>query len=221
MTPFGEAEGQNQGANSGDKPIRETPVQKETQKEVEKTSASASQKGSKAQRVAKAIEERFPRARVEVRTNRLGRERVWVRVSREDYLALMGFIKALDGEAHYSIGIEQDFGDELGFLSHLVIHYDDAPAVSLLIDVHCPKDDPTLPDVSEVFPIALQFEREGMEMVGIDFENAPDKRRLFLPDDFPEGIYPLRLDDKGVPEEMVHNAGHPYYLKGGRKHDKG
>ncbi len=114
-----------------------------------------------------------------------------MRVPREDYKALMSFIKGgLDPEAHYSIGIEQDWGgEELGFLSHILIHYRDAPAVSLIVDVHAPKDDPVLPDISDVFPIALQFEREGMEMVGLDFEGAPDKRRLFLPDDFPEGIY--------------------------------
>jgi len=172
---------------------------------------------TKAEKVAKAIAERFPNAQVEVKTNKWGRERVWVRVEKSEYRELMKFIKELDGEAHYSIGIEQDLGEELGFLSHLVIYYDDAPAVSLLIDVRTAKDDPVIPDVSDIFPIAAQYEREGMEMVGIDFEGAPDKRRLFLPEDFPEGIYPLRLDEKGVPEEMVHNAGHPYYLKGGAK----
>ncbi len=172
---------------------------------------------TKAEKVAKAIEERFPEAEVQVKTNRWGRQRVWVRVPREKYRELMGFIKALDSKAHYSIGIEQDWGEELGFLSHLVIHYGDAPAVSLIVDVHAPKDDPVIPDVSDIFPIALQFEREGMEMVGLDFDGAPDKRRLFLPDDFPEGIYPLRLDEKGVSDEMVKNAGHPYYLKGGAK----
>ncbi|WP_456422401.1 NADH-quinone oxidoreductase subunit C [Thermococcus sp.] len=174
-------------------------------------------KPSKAGKVAEAIAERFPNAKVEVKTNKWNRERVWVRINREDYRELMKFIKALDGNAHYSIGIEQDFGEELGFLSHLVIHYEDSPAVSLIVDVRTPKDDPVIPDVSDIFPIALQFEREGMEMVGVDFENAPDKRRLFLPDDFPEGIYPLRLDDKGIPEEMVHNAGHPYKIGGAKK----
>ena len=172
---------------------------------------------TKAEKVAKAIAENFPNASVEVTTNRWSRERVWVRVNREDYKGLMSFIKELDPEAHYSIGIEQDWGEELGFTSHILIHYHDEPAVSLLVDVRAPKDDPVLPDISDVFPIALQFEREGMEMVGIDFENAPDKRRLFLPDDFPEGIYPLRLDDKSVPEEMVHNAGHPYRIGGAKK----
>ncbi len=181
------------------------------------TEANEVKEPTKVEKVAETIAERFPEAQIGVKANKWGRQRVWVRIPRERYGKLMKFIKELDGEAHYSIGIEQDWGDELGFLSHLVIYYDDAPAVSLIVDVHAPKDDPVIQDVSDVFPIALQFEREGMEMVGIDFEDAPDKRRLFLPDDFPEGIYPLRLDDKGVPEEMVHNAGHPYYLKGGGK----
>ena len=174
-------------------------------------------KVSKAEKVANAIAGRFPNAQVEVKTNKWNRERVWVRVEKSEYRELMKFIKELDGNAHYSIGIEQDLGEELGFLNHLVIYYDDAPAVSLIVDVRTSKDEPTLPDVSDIFPIALQFEREGMEMVGIEFEGAPDRRRLFLPDDFPEGIYPLRLDDKGVPEGMVHNAGHPYKIGGAKK----
>ncbi|NJF25119.1 NADH-quinone oxidoreductase subunit C [Thermococcus sp. Bubb.Bath] len=172
---------------------------------------------TKDENVAKRIAERFPNVNVEVKINKWGRRRVWVRVPREDYKALMRFIEELDPEAHYSIGVEQDLSDELGFVSHLVVHYRDAPAVSLIVDVHAPKDNPVLPDISDVFPIALQFERECAEMVGLDFEGAPDKRRLFLPDDFPEGIYPLRLDDKGISDEMAHNAGHPYLLGGGKK----
>ncbi len=35
-------------------------------------------------------------------------------------------------------------------------------------------------------------------MVGI-----PDNRRLFLPEDFPEGVYPWRTDDKGIPKDML------------------
>jgi len=158
----------------------------------------------------------FPSASVEVRENKLGRKRVWIRVDRKEYKALMRHLRSLDPEAHYSIGIEQDMGDHLGFTSHLLLTWR-GEALSVLVEVKAPKDDPRIDDISEIFPIALQFEREGMEMVGIDFEGAPDKRRLFLPEDFPEGIYPLRLDDKGVSEDMVKNAGHPYYLKGGSK----
>jgi len=167
--------------------------------------------------VAEAIKNRFPSAEVEIKDNKWGRRRVWVRVPREDYKALMKFIVELDPEAHYSIGIEQDYGEELGYMSHILINYEEAPGVSLLVEVRAPKDDPVIPDISDVFPIAVQYEREAAEMMGIVFEGIPDSRRLFLPDDFPEGIYPLRLDEKGISEEAVKNAGHPYYIKGGAK----
>ncbi|NJE85390.1 hydrogenase [Thermococcus sp. CX2] len=179
------------------------------------TVIEAPKEPTKEEKVVEAIKSRFPNVEAEIRENKLGRKRIWVRVSREDYKPLMAFLMELDPQAHYSIGIEQDFGDSLGFMSHLTLFYEDDPAVSLLVEVKVPKDDPTLPDISDIFPIALQFEREVMEMVGLDFEGAPDKRRLFLPEDFPEGIYPLRLDEKGISEEMVKNAGHPYLLRRG------
>jgi Ni,Fe-hydrogenase III component G len=52
----------------------------------------------------------------------------------------------------------------------------------------------TLPSVCAIFPAASIFERELSEMLGITLLNAPDTRRLFLPDDWPEGVYPLRKD---------------------------
>ncbi|AEH24814.1 NADH-quinone oxidoreductase subunit C [Pyrococcus yayanosii] len=175
----------------------------------------AQREPTKEEKIAEMIKAKFPRAEVEVRENKWGRKRIGVSVSREDYKPLMEFLRELDPEAHYSIAIEEDLGEELGLATHLLILYEDAPGVSLIVKTKVPKEDPVLPDVSDVYPIALQFERECMEMIGLDFEGAPDKRRLFLPDDFPEDIYPLRLDEKGISEEIVKNAGHPYLLRRG------
>jgi Ni,Fe-hydrogenase III component G len=33
-----------------------------------------------------------------------------------------------------------------------------------------------------------------MEMFGVVCEGTPDPRRIFLPDDWPQGVYPLRKD---------------------------
>jgi len=38
------------------------------------------------------------------------------------------------------------------------------------------------------------IEREMTELFGITFKNHPDMRHLLLPDDWPEGNYPLRRD---------------------------
>jgi membrane-bound hydrogenase subunit beta len=54
-------------------------------------------------------------------------------------------------------------------------------------------------------PGATFTEREKQEMLGIEVVGIPDPRRLFLPDDFPEGVYPWRKDEKGIPDSMIKN----------------
>jgi membrane-bound hydrogenase subunit beta len=39
-------------------------------------------------------------------------------------------------------------------------------------------------------------------MMGIEIVGIPDNRRLFLPDDFPQGFYPWRKDEKG-PHDLL------------------
>jgi Ni,Fe-hydrogenase III component G len=38
------------------------------------------------------------------------------------------------------------------------------------------------------------IEREIHDILGIDFKNHPNLKRLILFDDWPEGVYPLRKD---------------------------
>lgn len=56
------------------------------------------------------------------------------------------------------------------------------------------KVNPSLPSVSHVWKAAEYFEREIFDLFGINFENHPDLRRLFLDDDW-KG-FPLRKDYK-------------------------
>ena len=53
---------------------------------------------------------------------------------------------------------------------------------------------PSFPTVSSVWHTAEWHEREAFDLLGIQFENHPDLRRILLPDDW-EG-YPLRKDYK-------------------------
>ena len=41
-------------------------------------------------------------------------------------------------------------------------------------------------------------------MLGIKVIGIPDSRRLFLPDDFPDGVYPWRKNEKGM-EKLIRN----------------
>ena len=52
----------------------------------------------------------------------------------------------------------------------------------------------TFPSVTPYVPAAVWGERELRDMFGLIPEGLPDRRRLVLPDDWPDGLYPLRKD---------------------------
>ena len=85
-----------------------------------------------------------------------------------------------------------DAGPKAGYLECLY-HFCSAAAV-LTVRVRLPRDGPVAPSLCGIIPAASLFERELSEMFGVTFSGSPDTARLFLPDDWPAGIYPLRKD---------------------------
>ena len=57
---------------------------------------------------------------------------------------------------------------------------------------------PSLPSVCSLIPYASLYERELIEMFGIDVLGTPNTDRLLLPDDWPNGVYPLRKAFTGL-----------------------
>jgi len=55
---------------------------------------------------------------------------------------------------------------------------------------------PSLESITPFVPAAEWIEREIHDLLGINFENHPNLRRLILADDWPEGVYPLRKEVK-------------------------
>ena len=51
---------------------------------------------------------------------------------------------------------------------------------------------PQIESIAPFLPAAEWIEREMHDLLGIEFKNHPDMRRLILADDWPEGVYPLR-----------------------------
>lgn len=77
-------------------------------------------------------------------------------------------------------------------------------SVTLTLRVRIPRAAPVLPTLCGVLPSASLFERELSEMLGITITNAPDTRRLYLPDDWPADVYPLRKDYVPESNEAPH-----------------
>ncbi len=54
----------------------------------------------------------------------------------------------------------------------------------------------SIPSFTEIIPGANWAEREVYDMIGVEAAGHPDPRRLVLPDDWPNNVYPLRKDFK-------------------------
>lgn len=75
--------------------------------------------------------------------------------------------------------------------------------ILVTLTISLDKSDLRTPTITGIIPGALTSEREKQEMLGIEVVDIPDGRRLFLPEDFPEGVYPWRKDETGIPPDMV------------------
>ncbi|HUV41759.1 MAG TPA: NADH-quinone oxidoreductase subunit C [Sedimentisphaerales bacterium] len=58
------------------------------------------------------------------------------------------------------------------------------------------RDNPSIESITPFLPAAEWIEREIHDVLGIDFRNHPNLKRLILADDWPEGVYPLRKEVK-------------------------
>jgi ech hydrogenase subunit E len=52
----------------------------------------------------------------------------------------------------------------------------------------------TVPSIADIIPPAAFFERELREMLGIQISGLEISERLFLPDDWPDEVYPMRAE---------------------------
>ena len=66
------------------------------------------------------------------------------------------------------------------------------PVVTL--KVLAARPDLAVESVANVVPAANWIEREMYDLLGANFRNHPDMRRLILDDSWPEGVHPLRKD---------------------------
>lgn len=69
-----------------------------------------------------------------------------------------------------------------------------ADSVVVTLRVKSPRQEAWVPSICDVIPSASLYERELSEMLGFTVINTPNPARLFLPDDWPDDLYPLRKD---------------------------
>ena len=106
---------------------------------------------------------------------------------------------------HLAVVSGNDLGKTIELIYHFTLNYSDRlDEIILNVSVDLPKTKPEIETVCDYIPGALITEREKQEMLGVKIIGIPDDRRLFLPDDFPKGMYPWRRDKTG-PEKLYRN----------------
>lgn len=84
-------------------------------------------------------------------------------------------------------------------LHHLAALEPGRPSLRLAVDM--PAEDPHLPTATRVYPVADWYEREIMDMFGIQVDGHPDPRRLYMPSCW--NGHPLRKDHPYRATEMA------------------
>ena len=105
----------------------------------------------------------------------------------------LGYLAAITG---------LDLGPEAGELE-VLYHFCIASAV-ITLRVRLPREAPSVSSLCEVIPGAEVFERELSEMFGVTVVGLRGPEHLYLPDEWPEGVYPLRKDVN--PQESLAQA---------------
>ena len=128
----------------------------------------------------------------EITTPELNRLDVWLKRP-EDLLPAvtglrvkrLGYLAAITG---LDLGLETD-------CLEVLYHFCTGPVV-INLRVRLPRGDngAIVPTLSRIIPSAEPFERELREMLGVEVDGLSTPDHLYLPDDWPEGIYPLRKD---------------------------
>ncbi|MCB8968822.1 MAG: NADH-quinone oxidoreductase subunit C [Chloroflexota bacterium] len=99
------------------------------------------------------------------------------------FAAEWGYLSAITGV---------DLGTAVGVVE-VLYHFCEGPCI-VTLRLRVPYDDAQIDSVCSIIPSASFFERELSEMLGITIVGTPNADRLFLPDDWPLGVYPLRKE---------------------------
>lgn len=125
--------------------------------------------------------------------------RIFCRVEPGSLTAALAVLKDSLGFTYLATISGVDLGENFEIIYHLANEY-----TNLNVRTRIPRANPHVASICGVIPGAILYERELQDMFGIVVDNIPDPRRLVLPDDWPEGQYPLRKDWTFVrPEEKI------------------
>ncbi|MHC3378740.1 NADH-quinone oxidoreductase subunit D [Haloarcula sp. H-GB5] len=115
----------------------------------------------------------------------------------DEVQTVLSTLKEDAGLDHCACVTAQEYADRFETIYHLRRYAD--PTEELSVVVPTPKESPTSESAAPVYPTAAWHEREAYDLVGIEYEDHPDLRRILLPETW-QG-HPLSWDyDQNQPQ---------------------
>lgn len=129
--------------------------------------------------------------------------RVYIEIDPKDIKEVAKYL-FIDSEARFNIASGMDTRFHFEILYHFTIE-----SIGLLISIRVKlnRDNPKIDSITPLIKGAEWIEREMHELIGIDFPGHPNLDRLLLPDDWPQGVYPLRRDYKEWDKDAIRDRG--------------
>ena len=131
------------------------------------------------------------------------KKRVYIEIRPESIIPMAGYIFK-DLGARFNIASGVDTRECIEILYHFTVE-----EIDLLISLRV-KLDRAKPVIESLTPVGQAFnwiEREMHELLGIDFKGHPELKRLLLPDNWPQKVYPLRRDYKEWDKNAIRDRG--------------
>jgi NADH-quinone oxidoreductase subunit C len=107
-------------------------------------------------------------------------------------------------KARFNIASGVDAREHMEILYHFSF---DEKDLIVSFRVRLDKSHLEIQSLAPLFEGANWIEREIHEILGINFIGHPDLRRLLLPDEWPEGVYPLRRDYQEWDKDAIRDRG--------------
>ena len=140
-------------------------------------------------------------SRIEIKTAGLKKNSyslIWLEIKPKDFKEAVKLLCTIQFP-HFAIISDNDAGEEIKLTYHFSLYYGErSKEISLNLTTNLPKSNLKLPTITDLIPGAQTSEREIKEMLGVTIEGLPDLGNIFLPKDFPKGVYPLRKDEEGA-----------------------
>jgi membrane-bound hydrogenase subunit beta len=137
---------------------------------------------------------------------------IWISIEKSRIVPALKALVAIDFP-HLTVISGCDIKDSVELNYHFYIYYGELHGeYNVTFKMLLPKTDLTVDTITGILPGALTSEREKQEFFGVTVQGIPDGRRMFLPEDFPQGVYPWRKDETGIQEPMIkqlHAVGKP------------